>query len=230
MATHGNRSLSFSSSVGTKILIGVTGFALFLYLLIHIAGNLLVFLGPTVFNTYAYNMEVRNPLLPIIEIALLLVFLIHIFKTLRNFRSNQAARPVPYAMKKSAGATSRKSLSSTTMIISGLWLLLFLIIHVRVFRFGPEYEWPGGGRDLYRLEMETLANPLTMAFYVLSMVVVGSHLWHGISSAIQSLGFDHPTWTPRVLTVGKVAAVLIAGAFIVIALWAHFSQTGRVQL
>ena len=78
------------------------------------------------------------------------------------------------------------------MIVSGLWLLVFLVIHVKAFRFGVEHEWPAGGRDLYRLEMENFANPLTVAFYVLSMVVVGSHLWHGISSAFQSLGVDQP--------------------------------------
>ena len=72
-----SRTGAFSTSVGTKLLIGITGLALFIYLLIHIAGNLLVFLGPTVFNRYAYVMEVGNPLLPLIEIGLLLVFLLH---------------------------------------------------------------------------------------------------------------------------------------------------------
>src|SRR5215467_13045434 len=110
-----SRMSAFGSSVGTKILIGITGFALFLYLLIHIAGNLLVFFGPTVFNTYAYNMEVRNPLLPVIEILLLLVFLIHIYKTVRMFTRNQTARPVRYMMKKRAGKPSRKTLASSTM-------------------------------------------------------------------------------------------------------------------
>src|SRR4051812_37018463 len=90
----------FGTSVGTKIIIGIPGFALFLYLLIHIAGNLLIFLGPDVFNAYAFNMEVRNPLLPIIEIGLLLVVVIHMYKTIRMFLSNQEARPVRYAMKK----------------------------------------------------------------------------------------------------------------------------------
>ena len=84
----------FSSSVGTKILIGVTGFALFLYLLIHIAGNLLVFFGPEVFNQYAYVMEERNPLLPVIEILLLLVFLVHVYETVTMFLRNRGARPV----------------------------------------------------------------------------------------------------------------------------------------
>jgi len=219
-----SRSGLFSSSVGTKIVIGVTGVALVLYLLIHIAGNMVVFLGPAAFNRYAYVLE-GNPLLPIIEIGLLLVFLIHIYKTVRMFLSNQSARPVAYAKKKSAGHTTRKTFASTTMIVSGLWLLVFLLIHVKAFHdgWGHEYEWPAGGRDLYRQEMETFQNPLMVAFYVISMVVVGSHLWHGISSGFQSLGADQPAWTRFILPAGKVIAVLIAGGFIVIALWAHFA-------
>jgi len=219
-----SRTPFFSSSVGTKVLIGITGFALFLYLVIHIAGNLLVFFGPAVFNQYAYMMEERNPLLPAIELLLLAVFLVHIYKTVRMFLSNQSARPVRYAQKKPAGPPSRKSLASSTMIVSGLWLLAFLIVHVKAFRFSPTYPWGDGGRDLYRQEMENLSNPLVAGFYVLSMIVVGSHLWHGISSALQSLGLDHPRWTPRVLTAGKLFAVAIAGAFIVIAVWVYLRQ------
>ena len=92
----------FSSSVGMKILIGVTGLALFLYLIIHIVGNLMVFFGPAVFNKYAYTLE-GNPLLPIIEIGLLLIFLMHVYKTVRMFLGNQSTRPVAYAQKKGAG-------------------------------------------------------------------------------------------------------------------------------
>jgi succinate dehydrogenase cytochrome b subunit len=68
--------------------------------------------------------------------------------------------------------------------------------------------------------MQNFSNPLTVAFYVISMVIVGSHLWHGVSSAFQSLGADNPRYTPKVLAAGKVAAVVIAGGFIVIAVWA----------
>src|SRR5215212_5052141 len=218
-----SRTGVFSTSVGTKLLIGITGLALFIYLIIHIAGNLLVFFGPAVFNRYAYVMEVGNPLLPVIEIGLLLVFLLHVYKAVTMFVANQSARPVAYVRKKYAGRPSRKSIASSTMIVSGLWLLLFIVIHVKAFRFSPEYEWPAGGRDLYRQEMETFANPLMVGFYVLSMVIVGSHLWHGVASSVQSLGGDHPKWTPRVLTFGKVVAAALAGAFIVIALWAHFA-------
>src|SRR5471032_1986621 len=109
----------FSSSVGTKILIGLTGVLLFLYLLIHIAGNLIVFLGPAAFNKYAFTLE-SNPILPLIELILLSWFVIHIYKTVRMFLSNQSTRPVAYAKKKSAGHTSRKTFASSTMIFSGL--------------------------------------------------------------------------------------------------------------
>ena len=219
----------FSSSVGTKILIGLTGLALFLYLIIHVAGNLMVFGGPALFNKYAYTLE-GNPLLPIVEIGLLLVFLMHVYKTVKMYLANQSARPVRYALKKNAGRPSRKTVASVTMIFSGLWLLAFIIIHVKAFRYGTEHEWPAGGRDLYRLEMENLSNPLMVGFYVLSMLVVGSHLWHGISSGFQSLGVDQPAWTRFILPAGRVMAVLIAGGFIVIAVWVYMSQSGRVRV
>jgi succinate dehydrogenase / fumarate reductase cytochrome b subunit len=214
----------FASSVGTKILIGVTGLLLVLYLLIHIGGNLVVFLGPAAFNKYAFTLE-GNALLPLVELVLLSWFLVHIYKTVRMFLGNQRTRPVAYAQKKRAGSPSRKSFASSTMIVSGLWLLAFLIIHVRAFHdgWGTEYEWPAGGRDLYRQEMETFQNPLMVGFYVISMLVVGSHLWHGVSSGFQSLGFDKPAWTRFIRPAGKVLAVLIAGGFIVIAVWAHLN-------
>ena len=213
----------FSSSVGTKLLIGFTGILLFLYLLIHIAGNLVIFAGRDAYNQYAFVMEKGNPLLPVIELALLLVFLVHIYKTVTMFLANRRARPVAYAIKKSAGHTSRKTVASSTMIVTGLWLVVFLILHVKAFVYGPEYPLPTGGRDLYRQEMDIFASPLLVGFYVLSMLVVGSHLWHGISSASQSLGLDQRAWTRFILPAGKVIAALIAGAFIVIALWAHFA-------
>jgi succinate dehydrogenase / fumarate reductase cytochrome b subunit len=218
----------FSTSVGTKLLIGITGLALFLYLITHIVGNALVFLGPTTFNSYSHFL-LSNPLIPIIEIGLVLIFLVHIYKTATMYLENQQARPVGYAMKKSQGGPSRKSIASSTMIFSGLWLLIFVVIHVSTFKYGPEYEATGGVRDLYRLEMENFRSPLAVLFYVVSMLVIGSHLWHGGTSAFQSLGIDNPRWTPRIMTTTKVVAAIIATGFIVIALWAHLIQlTGQV--
>src|SRR6266566_9525059 len=151
-----SRTGVFSSSVGTKIVIGLTGMALVLYLVVHIAGNALVFFGPTVFNQYSH-MLLSNPLVPLIEIGLVMIFALHLYKTVRMFIANQQARPVAYVQKKYAGSPSRKTVASSTMIVSGLWLLVFLVIHVKAFRFDPVHPLTGGGRDLYRQEFENLS-------------------------------------------------------------------------
>ena len=105
----------FSSSVGTKLLVGLTGLFLLAYLLLHLAGNLLVFAGQEAFNGYAH-MLISNPLVVPAEIGLLGVFLLHVYKTVAMWLRNRGARPVGYQKKTWAGHTSRKSLSSTTMI------------------------------------------------------------------------------------------------------------------
>src|SRR5215471_13007784 len=113
-----------SSSIGTKILIAATGLLLFAYLILHLAGNLAVFAGQDTFNHYAHFLE-SNPLILPAEAALVLLFLIHIVKTVTMWTKNQAARPVPYQDKRWAGYTSRKSVASTTMIWTGLATLVF---------------------------------------------------------------------------------------------------------
>ena len=102
-------------------------------------------------------------------------------------------------------------------------LLLFMVLHVYGFKFAPAPMTPEGHRDLFALEMTYFSNIGVVAFYVVTMVLVGSHLSHGISSAFQSLGLDHPTWTPRILLGGKIIAALIALGFISIAIWAHLT-------
>ncbi len=212
----------FSSSVGTKILIGLTGLAMFVFLITHIVGNLLFLFGPDIFNRYSHAL-IANPLIPAIEVGLLLIFMLHIYKTVRNYLQNQAARPVAYVKKESAGRPSRKNIASSTMIWSGLWLLLFVIIHVRTFKYGAEYPSADPGvRDLYRLEVENFANPLTVGFYLVSMLLVGSHLWHGILSGFQSLGAPNPSDAPRALAWSKAIAAVIAGGFMFIVLYAYF--------
>jgi succinate dehydrogenase / fumarate reductase cytochrome b subunit len=212
----------FSTSVGTKLLIGLTGLFLVVYLVVHIAGNLMVFLGRDLFNQYSHTLA-GNPIVVVIEVVLVAGFLVHIFKTVTMYLANRRARPAGYAVKRYAGAPSRKSVASSTMIVSGIWLLVFVILHVQAFRFGLDYETADGIRDLYRVEMEVFSNPLTVAFYVLTMAIVGSHLWHGVSSGFQSLGADNPRWTPRLLVAGRALAVFIAGGFVVIAIWAYLT-------
>lgn len=203
----------FSSTVGTKLLIGLTGLALFAYLLLHLVGNALFFAGPATFNKYSHAL-ISNPLIIPIEIGLLLIFLLHLYKTITNYLSNTAARPIAYEEKKGADHTSRKSVASSTMIFSGLVMLLFVMIHVKQFKYGAWYDVTVGSqtvRDLARIEIEVFRQPLWVLFYVVCTVLVGLHLWHGIASGFQSIGFEHPTYTRKLTIWGIVFAIIIGG-------------------
>jgi succinate dehydrogenase / fumarate reductase, cytochrome b subunit len=214
----------FSSSVGTKLVLGVTGLLLFAYLVVHLLGNLMVFAGQETFNHYAHALA-ANPLVVPAEIALLLLFALHIFKAVTMWTGNQRARPVSYRKKSWAGHTSRKSVASTTMLWTGLAILIFVVIHVAHIKYGAWYEIGDPPvRDLYRTEVEVFSSPLWVAAYVVSMVLVGFHLRHGFSSAFQSLGVDHPLYTKRLIVLGTTIAILIAGGFAVIPLWVYLTR------
>lgn len=215
----------FSSSVGTKLLIGLTGLGLFAYLILHLAGNALIFAGQDVFNEYSHKL-ISNPLLIPIEIGLAAIFVLHIYKTITMYLHNQSARPVRYLKKEWAGHTSRKSIASSTMIGSGLIILVFVVIHVKQFRFGSYYQTAADAsiRDLYRTEIEVFAQPLWVAFYVIATVIVGFHLRHGVASAFQSLGLDHPVYTRRLTIWGIVFAVIIGGGLALIPVWVYLTH------
>ena len=151
---HGS-SKAFSSSVGSKFLIAFTGLSLLVFLVAHLAGNLLFIAGPAAFNEYSHKL-VSNPLVYVAELGLLAVFALHIFKTVGMFAGSYAARPQRYAKKKwakSKNDSSRKSVSSSTMILTGTITLLFVVTHLATFKFGTYYETPEGIRDLYRLQL-----------------------------------------------------------------------------
>lgn len=214
----------FSSSVGTKLLIGFTGLLLFAYLILHLVGNLIVFGGQDAFNHYAH-MLVSNPLVVPAEIALALFFVVHIYKTVTMWAANQRARPQGYQMKEWAGYKSRKSLASTTMIWTGLVILVFVVIHLAQMKFGAWYQIGDPPiRDLYRTEVEVFSSPLWVAIYVVCMVLVGFHLRHGISSAFQSLGASHPLYTKHLVVIGTILAILIGGGFAVIPIWVYLTR------
>jgi succinate dehydrogenase / fumarate reductase, cytochrome b subunit len=211
---------AYSSTVAEKLLIGLTGLALVLYLVVHLLGNTLLFLGPSMFNGYAHAL-ISNPLVIPIELGLAAIFVLHVWKTVAMWWLNRGARPVAYSKKRWAGGPSRKSLASTTMIYTGTLIAIFVVLHVRVFKYGPAAEIEGK-RDLYGLVTGFFQSPFNVLFYELCLVLLGFHLWHGFSSAFESFGADTPRFTPKVQLLGKVLAVILAGGFVFIPLWALF--------
>jgi succinate dehydrogenase / fumarate reductase cytochrome b subunit len=208
----------FSSSIGSKLLIALTGVGLVLFLVAHLSGNLLFIVGPEAFNQYSHKL-ISNPLVYVAEAGLTAIFLLHVYKTIRLYTGSRSARPTGYVRKEWAGGPSRKTWASTTMIFTGLLTFAFVVLHLRKFKFGPWYETPEGVRDLYRLQLEIFSSPGYVAFYMLSMAVIGFHLWHGVPSMAQSLGLDHPRVSRRIIWIGRAIAVLIAGGFFVLPLY-----------
>jgi succinate dehydrogenase / fumarate reductase cytochrome b subunit len=215
--------------VGKKYLTGFTGLALFLFLVVHLLGNLTLYMGPHALNHYAHFLEhaLHGMLVYAFEAGLILLLLIHITASVAValFDKNRA-RPVKYKKSKNAGGESRKTFSSTTMIYTGLLLLLFIVLHVKMFKYGGAriITLPDGTqmKDLYAVVLTAFKDlRITMA-YVLMMLLLGFHLRHGFWSAFQSMGWNNRRWMPLLYSLGLVLAILLALGFLMPPLYLYF--------
>lgn len=212
---------AFLSSTGTKVVIALTGLALYAFLFVHLAGNMMFFAGQDKFNAYSHYL-ISNPLIYPVEIGLALIFILHLVRAVGNFHKNQRARPVPYHVRVPVRHTSRKSVASTTMIYTGVLILVFVGIHLFHFKFGPELHvndaagQPTDVKDLHGLMATQFSNPLMVLFYVVSMLVVGTHLWHGSWSALQSLGAGNVASTPRLVSAARIITLVLMAGFVLV--------------
>lgn len=219
------------SSIGKKILTGLTGAVLFLFIVVHLLGNLTLLTGHgEVFNAYSHFLISLGKILIVIELILLAAFLLHILTTASIALRKRKARPVSYYKVESAGKPSRKSFGSSTMIYSGLVVLVFTVLHLKTFKFGPGIaegyvaQIKGESvRDLYRLVIEVFSNKWYVLWYVVAMIPLGLHLSHGFWSAFQSLGVNHPRYTPALYALGYGLAVVIAVGYLLIPIWIYFT-------
>ena len=213
-----------SSSIGKKLLTGITGLGLVTFVVVHLLGNLTLFFSASAYNQIAYIIEKLGPLTYLVEFGLLAIALLHIYIGTQIYLGKRKARPVAYAGYESSGEPSRQSLSSRTMIFSGLLLGIFLIFHLATFKFGPYYELPGSThRDLSRLVFETFHKPTYTAGYVIVLSGLGLHLRHGLWSALQSLGI---ATKPTTYVASAVLGGAIALGFIGLPLSIYFGLIG----
>jgi succinate dehydrogenase / fumarate reductase cytochrome b subunit len=138
-------------------------------------------------------------------------------------RDNRAARPTAYVVKRRAGGASHKSVASTTMILTGLFVLVFVPLHLWTFKYGPHYASAAdaGIRDLHRLVIEVFSRTAELVWYVGAMLVIGVHLWHAFGSALASLGVDDQPWLRR---IGHALAVAITVGFVIVPLAVYFGM------
>ena len=205
-------SRAINSSIGMKIFMALSGIGLVLFVIVHMAGNLQMFIGPEAMNAYAAALKEMPLVLWGARLGLITIFVVHIIDGIRLKVQNKAARPVPYAYKN----TVQASVSSRTMIFTGIILLVFVIYHLLHFTLGvtnPEhFQHVVERHDVYSMVVLGFQNPIIAAIYILAMLLLSFHLSHGTKSFFQSLGINHPKFNaciPRISTT--VTFVVIAG-------------------
>lgn len=216
-----------TSQVGRKLLTGLTGIGLTVFVIGHLLGNLQLLIGADKFNKYAHNLESLGPLLWLIEIGLVAIFVIHAAIGISIYKKKKKARPVEYNNYNTMGQPSYQSSSSKSMAVTGSIILLFLIMHVATFKFGiglPHHTTIVDGiemTDLYKRVYDAFQNPMVVVIYVGVMILLGLHLRHGAWSAVQSLGALNSKYRPTVYTLGVVLAVALAIGFLVLPVWLY---------
>lgn len=202
---------SLNSSLGKKLLMATTGLFLISFLLVHCSLNALIFLndGGAAFNEGAEFMG-HNPVIRTMEIVLFAGLLLHIFDGLRLWFDNKSKRPVAYA--KVDGAANSKWYSRS-MGLLGTLLLLFLLLHLKHFWYFSRLTTGLEDHTLYAEMQSVFTNPVVVVVYVLGCISLGYHLLHGFQSAFQSMGWNHPKYTPGIKSVGAFLSIVIPAVF-----------------
>ncbi|MBE0565074.1 MAG: succinate dehydrogenase cytochrome b subunit [Krumholzibacteria bacterium] len=220
------------SSVGKKVITGITGLALFGFVCVHLLGNLTLLIGPNAFNSYAHFLETaaHGWLIYAFEVYIIAVFLFHIVSAVTvAWTDKRKARQAGYKYSRDAGGKSRKSLASRSMIYTGAILLVFIIGHIFLFKFNggnPHTLDEHGYKDLYKVVDEVFASLGFVIFTVVSMILLGLHLRHGFWSAFQSLGWANDRYLPLLENLARVVAVVIAVGYIILPIYMHLTQPG----
>ena len=202
------------ASISRKQVVAVTGLGLAGFVLIHMAGNMLIFAGAQEYNEYSHKL-VSNPLIYLAEVGLIGMFLGHAFFASYLTWKNYHARPERYAVR--ASGPKRTPWVHRTLFAQGLILLVFVILHLVTFKYGPHYTVDYGHgpiRDLFKLMVEVFNEPGYVVWYVIALLVLCVHLGHGVKSTVQTLGFNHPRYQLPIQVIGITYAVIVALGFI----------------
>ena len=202
----------YEAPIGKKAIMAVTGVILFGYVVAHLLGNLQIYGDPEQINKYAAFLH--NPssagLLWVARCTLLAAVGLHILASLQLWKLKNDARPVAYVKKDDAAATY----ASRTMMWSGPIVGAFIVFHVLHLTAGKVVpladEIAPNEPNVYANVIAGFSNPAISAFYILAIILLCTHLYHGLWSMFQSLGFSHPRYTPKLKAGAAIFAILIA--------------------
>ena len=201
----------FQTSVGSKVIVALTGLGLVGFVLFHMLGNLQVFEGAVALNRYAALLHEMPILLWMARIGLLSVLIIHVSLAIQLSVRNRRARPVAYVVREYRSA----SMASRTMAVSGMVLLLFIVFHLLHLTAGvidssfPDRLDTEGHRDVYGKIVHAFQNPLVVMLYVVGQLGLGLHVSHAVSSSLQTLGLEYGAFNRLFKVAGPVVALLV---------------------
>jgi succinate dehydrogenase / fumarate reductase cytochrome b subunit len=207
-----------SSSVGRKIVMAITGLMLLAFLVIHLFGNSLIYVGWI--NAYGEKLHSLPPVVWAFRLVMLCIFAVHIYYGVTLTLENNAARPQAYAVKKNLRAT----FSGRTMIWTGLLIVAFLIYHL--FHFTLRMTNPDisnsldalGRLDVFKMVVLSFKNFAISGIYIAAMIAIGLHLFHGVQSFVQTFGLNSDKSQPCVEKYGKVVAIILYVGYVSIPL------------
>lgn len=201
---------AYRSSLGKKYIMAITGLLLFLFVIVHMLGNLQVYIGRDAMNAYAALLKSKPALLWTARAGLLIVAMLHIWSALQLAAENRAARPQPYAEGKPIATYAAR-----TILVSGLIILAFVVYHLMHFTFGvtnPEFmemHDPLGRHDVYGMVIHAFRNRWVSVFYIVSMALLCLHLSHGVSSIFQSLGIRRRSSLTAFNRFAQLSAIVV---------------------
>jgi len=206
----------FSSSLGKKYIMAVSGLAMFLFVIGHLVGNLQFFLGAESINRYGHFLQTNLELIWPARIALLAMIALHIWAAIKLSAENKAARPVPYANWNPTTA----SYASRTMLMSGIIIFVFLVYHILHYTLvlksinftGHDFagfEDTEKRHDIFKMMVIGFKNPWVSIFYIVGIGLLCLHLSHGVSAMFQSLGLKNKVYGPCLDSLSRYLAILI---------------------
>ncbi len=201
----------------------LTGLGLLGFLLAHLTGNLLVFSGADAINEYAGWIQDHPKLIWAMRLGLIGIFVLHIALAMRLTNENKSARPTRYQID----ATVKATFASRYMLMTGILVLAYVVYHLLHFTFhtidtgSMGLKDAAGHPDVYSMMMASFTNPLVSLSYIVANLILGLHLWHGLGSAIQTMGWNNPAFRSVATPVLRALPILIAGGYIAIpvAIW-----------
>ena len=202
------------SSIGKKLIMALTGLGFCIFLIGHLAGNLIIYAGKDAFNSYAGRLHALGPVIILTEIGLLFFAVAHVFIGSCLFYENFRARPGRYLVKKNAGG---RTIGSGTMPYTGFFILIFIIFHLIDFHFADKTD-----QTIYQIVLETFSNPGYAFFYIVSMIIVSIHVSHGFWSAFQTLGVDNSEYMSLLRVIGIIFSMAVGFGFGLLPIYISF--------